>query len=115
MDCVSLHPARSHFYTSGDFTRFCDFRFSQKCRLGVGLDLNGYKTWKPPQEQLCRFGHKERETLPHVLNHCFGSKTRGYQLRHNCLVDRIKKAAERDFRSCMKISESPARTYALIL
>ncbi|GBM06261.1 hypothetical protein AVEN_7668-1, partial [Araneus ventricosus] len=97
MDCVSLHPASSHFYTSGDFTRFCDFRFSQKCRLGVGLDLNGYKTWKPLQEQLCRFGHKERETLPHVLNHCFGSKTRGYQLRHNCLVDRIKKAAERDF------------------
>ncbi|GBO19302.1 hypothetical protein AVEN_102105-1 [Araneus ventricosus] len=39
----------------------------------------------------------KKETLPHVLNHCFGSKTRGYQLRHNCLVDRIKKAAERDF------------------
>ncbi|GBN62835.1 Retrovirus-related Pol polyprotein from type-1 retrotransposable element R2 [Araneus ventricosus] len=97
MDCVSLHPASSHFYTNGDFTRFCDFRFSQKCRLGVGLGLNGYKTWKPPQEQLCRFGHKELETLPHVLNHCWGSKTRGYQLRHNCLVGRIKKAAERDF------------------
>ncbi|KAF8797255.1 Retrovirus-related Pol polyprotein type-1 like protein [Argiope bruennichi] len=86
----------SHFITEGAFTRFADWRFIHKARLNLVL-LNGCQQWKAARDQECRCCDNPQETLSHALNRCWGSKSRAYQLRHNCLVERVKKAAERDF------------------
>ncbi|XP_055947154.1 uncharacterized protein LOC129980796 [Argiope bruennichi] len=88
--------ASSHFITEGAFTRFADWRFIHKARLNLVL-LNGCQQWKAARDQECRCCDNPQETLSHALNRCWGSKSRAYQLRHNCLVERVKKAAERDF------------------
>ncbi|GBO17073.1 hypothetical protein AVEN_26386-1 [Araneus ventricosus] len=44
MECVAQSPASAHFFYNGDFTRFSDWRFIFKARLGL-LPLNG-APWK---------------------------------------------------------------------
>ncbi|GBM93213.1 hypothetical protein AVEN_143156-1 [Araneus ventricosus] len=90
MKCVALSPASSHFYSDGAYTRFADWRFVFKARLGQ-VPLNGYKPWKAIQDQGCRYGDADRETLPHVLCHCNG-RLYVMTLRHNALVTRVVKA-----------------------
>ncbi|KAF8797215.1 Retrovirus-related Pol polyprotein type-1 like protein [Argiope bruennichi] len=91
MECVAQSAASSHFISDGAYTRFADWRFIHKARLNL-LPLNGTQAWKSENDRACRrCNDADLETLPHVLNHCKG-RSRGWQLRHNNIVDRIKKA-----------------------
>ncbi|GBO08329.1 hypothetical protein AVEN_246030-1 [Araneus ventricosus] len=91
LDCVSMPPASSHFFFTGAYTRFAEWRFVHPARLGV-VPLNGYKSWNPPEEQKCRRCNKcNRETLPHVICPCYYT-SRAWIPRHNSVVTRIKKA-----------------------
>ncbi|KAF8778866.1 Retrovirus-related Pol polyprotein type-1 like protein [Argiope bruennichi] len=89
MECVAQSPASSHFIADGTYTRFADWRFVHRARLNL-LPLNGCQAWK--EDKRCRrCNEADLETLPHVLNHCKG-RSRGWQLRHDTIVARVKKA-----------------------
>ncbi|KAF8797217.1 Retrovirus-related Pol polyprotein type-2 like protein [Argiope bruennichi] len=89
MECVAQSPASSHFIADGTYTRFADWRFIHRARLNL-LPLNGSQVWK--EDKRCRrCNEADLETLPHVLNHWKG-KSRGWQLRHDTIVARVKKA-----------------------
>ncbi|CAL1299401.1 unnamed protein product [Larinioides sclopetarius] len=91
LDCVSMSPASSHFFTDGAYTRFAEWRFVHPARLGL-VPLNGYQTWRPASEQKCRRCHyADKETLPHVVNHCKFT-SRAWLPRHNSVEKRIIKA-----------------------
>ncbi|GFR23248.1 retrovirus-related Pol polyprotein from type-1 retrotransposable element R2 [Trichonephila clavata] len=85
-----MATASTHFLTEGKYTRFADWRFVHRARLGL-VPLNGYKYWAPRPQRLCRKCGKWDETLPHVLNHC-PSYSAAWQMRHNAIVARVKKA-----------------------
>jgi hypothetical protein len=93
MECVATDPASSHFFQTGLYTRFADWRFIHRARLNL-LPLNGVRRNKLNNvTKTCRRCRYETETLPHVINHCMGYAeliTR----RHNVVVNRVKKAAE---------------------
>ncbi|XP_054720779.1 uncharacterized protein T26G10.4-like [Uloborus diversus] len=91
MECVAASPSSSHFLYSGDYTQFCDWRFIHRARLNL-VRLNGAKTWSSDANALCRKCGRDRETLPHVLNHCW-SFSNLMQQRHNAVLDRIVRAA----------------------
>ncbi|CAK1604663.1 unnamed protein product [Parnassius mnemosyne] len=80
----------NHFLRSGRNTRFCDWRFVHRARLGV-LPLNAIKRWQTDIDKRCRRCGREQETIPHVLNHC-GLHSAARQLRHNNIQSRLVKA-----------------------
>ncbi|XP_054720781.1 uncharacterized protein LOC129230408 [Uloborus diversus] len=89
-ECFGASKASSHFNSNGGYTRFADWRFVHRARLGL-VPLNAYRHGPGPIDKRCRkCGHDE--TLPHVLCHCM-TYSASYQRRHNQIVDRIKKAA----------------------
>ncbi|GFR10192.1 retrovirus-related Pol polyprotein from type-1 retrotransposable element R2 [Trichonephila clavata] len=90
MDCVALSPASTHFLTEGKFTRFADWRFVHKARLNL-VPLNANKSWRDPQEKLCRRCGRWEETLPHVINHC-PMHSAAWQKRHNTVLKRVQNA-----------------------
>lgn len=94
MEVVSLSRASSHFLTTGSFTRFADWRFLHRARLGLvplgAYNFNGGAT-------SCRRCNNSIETLPHDLNHC-PAHNRGILARHNAIVERIKVAASTKMR-----------------
>lgn len=86
---TSATTAPNHFMRCGNFTRFAEWRFIFRARLGC-VPLNGARKFGNGDKRCrrCGFGN---ETLPHVLNHCvphFTTMTR----RHNAVLDRIVKA-----------------------
>ena len=87
----SASPHSNHYMSNGSFVSFCTWRFVHRARLNV-LPLNGARRWDVTGDQRCRRCGYERETLPHVLNHC-GAHTVLIQNRHNALVTRLVKAA----------------------
>ncbi|GBN01780.1 Retrovirus-related Pol polyprotein from type-1 retrotransposable element R2 [Araneus ventricosus] len=83
--------------------RFSEWRFVHKARTNT-LPLNGNKPWDKTSNTACRGCDEcDLETLAHVLNHCKG-RSRGWQLRHNSISDRIKNALL--FDGCTLISEN---------
>uniref|UniRef100_A0A914X9M3 Reverse transcriptase n=1 Tax=Plectus sambesii TaxID=2011161 RepID=A0A914X9M3_9BILA len=81
--------AANHFMRAGNFTRFAEWRFIHRARLGV-VPLNGCRRFGMGDKRCRRCGQAD-ETLPHVLNHCrqhFPTMTR----RHNAILDRLVKA-----------------------
>lgn len=79
----------NHFMRDGRNTRFADWRFIHRARLGV-LPLNGTRRWDGSGDKRCR-RCGEVETIPHVLNHC-GPHSAARQSRHNAIVDRLVRA-----------------------
>ncbi|GBN09065.1 Retrovirus-related Pol polyprotein from type-1 retrotransposable element R2 [Araneus ventricosus] len=103
MEVVSQSAASSHFMANGDYTRFSEWRFVHKARTNT-LPLNGNKPWDKTSNTACRGCDEcDLETLAHVLNHCKG-RSRGWQLRHNSISDRVKNALL--FDGCTLISEN---------
>ncbi|XP_055924598.1 uncharacterized protein LOC129956692 [Argiope bruennichi] len=91
MECVAQSAASSHFITDGAYTRFADWRFIHKARLNL-IPLKDTQAWKTGNNRAFRrCDQADLETLPHVLNHCKG-RSRGWQLRQNNIVERIKRA-----------------------
>lgn len=96
IECAAMHEASNHFVSEGLYTRFADWRFIHRARLNL-VPLNGAKPWRrgPQVEERCRRCGQWTETLPHVLDHCMRHSA-AYQHRHNRVVARIKKAAEKE-------------------
>lgn len=67
--CCSLSKTSSPCHREGDFARFAEWRFIHHARL-ADAPLNGYNFKRSDAERLCRWCHKQVETLSHVLNHC---------------------------------------------
>ncbi|GFV08514.1 retrovirus-related Pol polyprotein from type-2 retrotransposable element R2DM [Trichonephila clavipes] len=86
---VSLHPASNHFIQGGHFTRFCDWNFIHRARLGV-LQLNATKRFGRGNPRCRKCGYA-RETIPHVLNHCKIHST-AWRRRHDAIQNRVLKA-----------------------
>ena len=82
----------NHFLRTGQFTRFCDWRFIHRARLNC-LPLNGARHWEVGGDKRCRKCGALQETLPHVLGHC-GVHSDAIQRRHNNIQDRLVKAAK---------------------
>lgn len=96
-ECVAADPASSHFVFSGDYVSFSDWRFVHRARLGQ-LPLRGCRPWVVEAElRTCRNCTDDRiESTPHVLHHCM-RHSRAFTHRHNSIVKRILKTAERDW------------------
>jgi hypothetical protein len=92
MECVAADTASSHFFRTGLYTRFADWRFIHRARLNL-LPLNGRSYNQTDDDRSCRRCGFENETLPHVINHCM-RYTDLFTRRYNAVVNRIRKAAE---------------------
>ncbi|GFT25285.1 reverse transcriptase domain-containing protein [Nephila pilipes] len=68
VEVFSQHPASNHFLQAGDFTRFCDWNFIHRARLGC-LQLNATMRFSKRNPKCRKCGYV-RETILHVLNHC---------------------------------------------
>ncbi|XP_054720789.1 uncharacterized protein LOC129230414 [Uloborus diversus] len=88
--CLSQSKASTHFHREGNFSRFADWRFVHRARLGL-VPLNAYKHG-PNNCKRCRKCGSPLEILPHVICHC-RQFSRQWTARHNKVVDRLVKAA----------------------
>lgn len=87
--CTSLSKATTHFHGSGNYTRFAEWRFVHRARLGL-VPLNAYTRGGASNNKGCRRCRWRAETLPHVLNHCHMQLN---TKRHDLIIKRLKKAA----------------------
>ncbi|GFT23331.1 retrovirus-related Pol polyprotein from type-1 retrotransposable element R2 [Nephila pilipes] len=85
----SSHPASNHFLQAGDYTRFCDWNFLHRARLGC-LQLNATR-WFGNRDPRCRKCGYARETIPHVLNHCKPHSV-AWRKRHDAIQNRVVRA-----------------------
>jgi hypothetical protein len=102
-DVTSDTVPPNHFLRMGAFTRFADWRFIHRARLGV-VTLNGMRRFGTAEKRCRRCGHT-KETLPHVLCHCrphFAAITR----RHNAILDRLVKAFKKPKTSTLRINQT---------
>ena len=90
MACVADQPVSSHYMYNGSFTRFAEWRFVHRARLGL-VPLNAY-TRRAGADRRCRRCGYPQETLPHVSNHCLAAHAEAYQLRHNAILARLERA-----------------------
>lgn len=79
----------NHFIQAGKFTRFADWRFIFRARLGT-VPLNGCRRWGQGDRR-CRRCGEQSETLPHVLNHCQPNSD-GWRRRHDAVLHRLAEA-----------------------
>uniref|UniRef100_A0A914X2I6 Reverse transcriptase domain-containing protein n=1 Tax=Plectus sambesii TaxID=2011161 RepID=A0A914X2I6_9BILA len=89
IEVTAATSASNHFMRTGSFTRFAEWRFIHRARLGV-VPLNGCRRFGSGDTR-CRRCGASNETLPHVLNHCrphFSTMVR----RHDAILDRLEKA-----------------------
>ncbi|XP_037067956.1 uncharacterized protein LOC119089394 [Pollicipes pollicipes] len=91
MECVASQPVSSHYMYNGSFTRFAEWRFVHRARLGL-VPLNGYR--RGAGDRRCRRCGYAKETLPHVLNHC-RPHSAALQRRHNAILARLERAVPR--------------------
>ncbi|GFQ89706.1 uncharacterized protein TNCT_357881, partial [Trichonephila clavata] len=108
---VSLHPASNHFIQAGHYTRFCDWNFIHRARLGV-LQLNATKRFGQGNPRCRKCGYA-RETIPHVLNHC-KIHSSAWKGRHDAIQNRIKKAIPSHLGSVTINKKFPGVTPTLI-
>ncbi|KAF4517057.1 hypothetical protein B566_EDAN004677 [Ephemera danica] len=88
-DVTTQSSHSNHMLRSGRFTRFADWRFLHRARLGV-VPLNATRRFGALDKR-CRRCNHPTETLPHVLNHCgplAGARTH----RHDTILQRIARA-----------------------
>ncbi|GFT29949.1 reverse transcriptase domain-containing protein [Nephila pilipes] len=89
IQAFSSHPASNHFLQAGDYTRFCDWNFIHRARLGC-LQLNATRRFGK-RDPRCRKCGYARETIPHVLIHCKPHSV-AWRKRHNAIQNRVVRA-----------------------
>lgn len=102
-EVTSITTPSNHFMRYGDFTRFAEWRFIHRARLGC-VPLNGTKRFGNGDKRCRRCGYVD-ETLPHVLCHCkpnFAAITR----RHNAILDRIVNAYKAPATSLVRVNQT---------
>ncbi|KAE8738256.1 hypothetical protein FOCC_FOCC016267, partial [Frankliniella occidentalis] len=85
-EAAQLHQASNHFLRDGRHTRFCDWRFVHRARLGV-LPLNGALRI-PGRSRTCRRCQYPEETTAHVLCHCH-QHSRAWNNRHRSVINNL--------------------------
>ena len=88
-EVTSIWSVSNHFLRTGAFTRFADWRFVHRARLGC-VPLNGTTRFGNGDKRCRRCGYVN-ETLSHVLNHC-GPHSATIQRRHHAIVNRVAAA-----------------------
>ncbi|GFS74806.1 reverse transcriptase domain-containing protein, partial [Nephila pilipes] len=89
VEVFSQHPASNHFIQAGDYTRFCDWNFIHRARLGC-LQLNATMRFSKRNPKCRKCGYA-RETIPHVLNHC-KPHSDAWKRRHDAIQNHVAKA-----------------------
>lgn len=87
--CFTVSEASNHFLRNGFSTRFADWRFVHRARLGC-VPLNGTRRFGEGDTRCRRCGYP-KETIPHVLSHCT-THSAAWQHRHNAVQTRIADA-----------------------
>ncbi|KAE8746248.1 hypothetical protein FOCC_FOCC007120 [Frankliniella occidentalis] len=86
---VAASPASNHFLTHGRNTRFADWRFIHRARLG-GLPLRGcLRGPAATASSLCWRCGQHAETTAHVLCHCPPALAEGITRRHNAIQESL--------------------------
>ena len=102
MSCVAAEPVSSHYMYNGSYTRFAEWRFVHRARLGL-VPLNGYQQRRPAADQRCRRCNHPRETLPHVLNHCRPHMV-ALTKRHDAILTRLERAVPKDRGTAVRVN-----------
>ncbi|GFT00907.1 retrovirus-related Pol polyprotein from type-1 retrotransposable element R2 [Nephila pilipes] len=89
VEVFSQHPASNHFIKAGDYTRFCDWNFIHRARLGC-LQLNATMRFSKRNPKCRKCGYA-RETIPHVFNHC-KPHSDASKRRHDAIQNRVARA-----------------------
>ncbi|XP_049946524.1 uncharacterized protein LOC126439393 [Schistocerca serialis cubense] len=91
-ECTRESTASNHFIAGGKYTRFADWRFIHRARLGV-VPLNGCRRFdgRANNNKACRRCGHNNETLPHVINACMVHSA-ALQYRHNAVLNRLATA-----------------------
>lgn len=87
LHCFAKSKVSDHYNRTGDFIRFCDWRWVHKARLNL-LPVNGIKKDVPLEKLKCRHCPEQFEGLPHVICHC-PNNLQKITNRHNLIVDRL--------------------------
>ncbi|KAK3909276.1 Ribosomal protein L11 methyltransferase, partial [Frankliniella fusca] len=82
-DTSCMDPASNHFIQTGQHTRFCDWRFIHRARLGV-LPLRACIR-VANIDRRCRICRYPEETTAHVLCHCM-KHSRAMNNRHRAVI-----------------------------
>lgn len=93
INAVKDQPVSNKFNVRGTGITFSGYRFVHRARLDL-LMLNAHASkWAKGENRdaTCRRCGAERETLPHVLNHC-PPNTMGILKRHDAIQNRIVEA-----------------------
>ena len=91
-ETVANSNVSNHFMHGGNFTRFAEWRFIHRARLGV-VPLNGCRRFGADNNKRCRRCGHSNETLPHVLNHCPPHMS-AITSRHDAILDRLINATK---------------------
>ncbi|XP_037073722.1 uncharacterized protein LOC119094916 [Pollicipes pollicipes] len=94
MQTVGDQRVSNHYMYRGSFTRFAEWLFVHRARLGL-VPLNGVRRSPVRGDERCRRCGYARETLSHVLCHCMPHSD-AFQRRHNAILSRLHKAVQRD-------------------
>ncbi|XP_049948296.1 uncharacterized protein T26G10.4-like [Schistocerca serialis cubense] len=91
-ECTRESTVSNHFTAGGKYTRFADWRFIHRARLGV-VPLNGCRRFdgRANNNKACRRCGHNNETLPHVINACMVHSA-ALQYRHNAVLNRLATA-----------------------
>ncbi|XP_049955423.1 uncharacterized protein T26G10.4-like [Schistocerca serialis cubense] len=91
-ECTRESTASNHFMAGGKYTRFADWRFIHRARLGV-VPLNGCRRFdgRANNNKACRRCGHNNETLPHVINASMVHSA-ALQYRHNAVLNRLAAA-----------------------
>lgn len=103
LEVSSRDPASNHFLRNGNDTRFSDWRFIFRARLGV-LPLRSCIRI-PGIEKKCRRCTYKQETTAHVLNHC-QTHSRNWNNRHRSVIDNIIDAMDDETRTNTRIERT---------
>lgn len=91
--CFEKSKVSCHYLKSGDFIRFCNWRFVHKAHLNL-LPLNGCKPENPPKKQACR---KCQDPFEGLLICPFKKNIQLITGHHNQIVDRLINASSRSW------------------
>ncbi|KRY25774.1 Retrovirus-related Pol polyprotein from type-1 retrotransposable element, partial [Trichinella spiralis] len=92
--CIVLDRSSSRFITTGRYTSFAAMRFALPARLDL-LPCRARSSMRSYQN--CRRCGYDRETLPHILQHCRQFSAPAYQARHDAVQGRLETVMRRRF------------------
>jgi hypothetical protein len=112
LDAAAMDPASNHFLAGGRYTRFCDWRFIHRARLGV-LPLNN-DVHVPGRSKACRVCKYDQETVAHVLCHCH-HHSRAWNNRHRSVIANLVKAMPPAKKATLRVEKTVPGTNSRLM